>query len=777
VTFEQFIHESGIDFAPVLDGEVHRYQGPGQKEKDSWYQGSQYQSSKGEIRTITIGDWQTGNKKTYRDEVGLSGEELKALDDKREADRIAKEEEKKKRAEAAKAEAIRLWKLGAKPEEHPYILKKKIKPNTIRAYQGMLLIPMSNEKGEICGIQKIYPDGQKMYLSGQRKKGLFHGLPGIKKEFIYLCEGYATGASINEVTGVATIIAFDAGNLLPVAESLRNSGYHGTIVVCADNDAWKPENGNPGVEAAHKVFSMVENCRVTVPDFSGLDCSSLPTDFNDLFILAGSDETKRQLTTLPVYAEGERESGRDSRQHRDAAEASNSVGTSDSGPVGPDEERPYSGDEAEGESQENVGGSEETESEDEKKKKISAKELKSLCRKVNEKFKIYHTAQASLVYMVVDKDRKEVVACMNDEMIIKEIRKLLRCGVAKGYKVYKAWRSDPELELDVEPKTFTWANEDTWSFKKLDFIPKEGEFPAWQEFLNRLSGPEEFKAFVWSIFEPKNRSRQFVYLYDMNGQGGKSTVIRVLGKVFGNSFGAITNTMVTGGGNRWLISTLYGKRFVAWADCKNPKFCMSEILRNVTSGDNVMVEYKGQAPFSTEMYLKLIVGSNHEPEITGAGADKSRLIRIDVEKNTANKDDLGWEERLHQELAAFLFACREKYEKLCPNHGNIAISETTSELIDAATDGVEARWEAITTKRLEIGEHFSATAVEWMELGKEENLSGHDLGNLKTYLAVTYGVVIKRVGKARKTVYLGFKIRPVGSYIPPAINQDADDPF
>ena len=103
--------------------------------------------------------------------------------------------------------------------------------------------------------------------------------------------------------------------------------------------------------------------------------------------------------------------------------------------------------------------------------------------------------------------------------------------------------------------------------------------------------------------------------------------------------------MVSGSGSRWLLSTVYGKRFVAWPDCKNPKFCMSEVLRNVTSGDGVTVEYKGQAPFSTDMYLKLIVGSNHEPEITGAGADKSRLLRIDVKENAANKNDVTWEKK------------------------------------------------------------------------------------------------------------------------------------
>ena len=36
-----------------------------------------------------------------------------------------------------------------------------------------------------------------------------------------IAEGYATAASLHEATGLPVIVAFDAGNLLPVAQAIH----------------------------------------------------------------------------------------------------------------------------------------------------------------------------------------------------------------------------------------------------------------------------------------------------------------------------------------------------------------------------------------------------------------------------------------------------------------------------------------------------------------------------------------------------------------------------
>lgn len=363
--------------------------------------------------------------------------------------------------------------------------------------------------------------------------------------------------------------------------------------------------------------------------------------------------------------------------------------------------------------------------------------------------KQYRSDNCSFYYLVTDPTKQEVAICQNVNYLQSEFARRLReaCGKATMprhlNKAFDVWKLYGEA-LPAEPAPFTWSDQLGWTHKRLDFTPTEGPMSAWSEFLLRLSNADEFMAFIWSVFETRNESRQFLYLHDPRGQGGKSTVLKVLGDIFGNAFCSLNNSMVSGAGNRWLMSTIYGKRLVAWADCKNPKFCMSEIVRNITSGDNVVVEFKGLPPFSVRMYAKLIIGSNHEPEISSGGADTSRLIRLDVSENTNNKSDPQWEKRLVSELPGFLFECRRAYERLCPNHGQIELTDKTRNSVLAATELIESQWEDVASRRLVFGDGFETDVTSWRKLCREEHLSGHEIGRLKEYLIRHHGVEIVR---------------------------------
>ena len=72
------------------------------------------------------------------------------------------------------------------------------------------------------------------------------------------------------VTPVA--VAFDAGNLLPVAQSLRAKFPHIEITLCADNDLNTP--GNPGLTKAREAAAAV-GALLAVPPYAG--------DFNDMY--------------------------------------------------------------------------------------------------------------------------------------------------------------------------------------------------------------------------------------------------------------------------------------------------------------------------------------------------------------------------------------------------------------------------------------------------------------------------------------------------------------
>jgi len=77
---------------------------------------------------------------------------------------------------------------------------------------GSLVVPLTDEKGELVNIQLIDDRGSKSYLAGGRKAGAFHRIEG--GELVAVVEGVATGLSVHLATGATVYCAMDAGNLL-----------------------------------------------------------------------------------------------------------------------------------------------------------------------------------------------------------------------------------------------------------------------------------------------------------------------------------------------------------------------------------------------------------------------------------------------------------------------------------------------------------------------------------------------------------------------------------
>lgn len=162
-----------------------------------------------------------------------------------------REAERARAAEQAAARAMRLWSQAAQPDPaHPYLVKKKIKPHGIRQLNDRLVIPLRDADGKLWSVECIHRDGTKRFLSGGRKRGCYFSIGRVDPDQGELCiaEGFATAASIHESAGKAVAVAFDAGNLEPVARTLRAKFPGAVITICADNDASTP--GNPGLTKA-----------------------------------------------------------------------------------------------------------------------------------------------------------------------------------------------------------------------------------------------------------------------------------------------------------------------------------------------------------------------------------------------------------------------------------------------------------------------------------------------------------------------------------------------
>lgn len=152
----------------------------------------------------------------------------------------------------------------------------------------LLVIPMRNAAGQLRSLQFITECGVKRPLTGGEKQGCYFAI-GSPKVQIIICEGFATGASIHECTGDAVAIAFDAGNLSPVAVAFRAKCLDLKIIMAADDDHLT--EGNPGMIKA-RVAAQAVGGLVAVPEFFGHDRQDKHTDFNDLHQLAGAAAVK-----------------------------------------------------------------------------------------------------------------------------------------------------------------------------------------------------------------------------------------------------------------------------------------------------------------------------------------------------------------------------------------------------------------------------------------------------------------------------------------------------
>jgi len=192
--------------------------------------------------------------------------------------------------EARAQRAVRLF--TPAPNNHPYLVKKSIQahgvgvlgeqyrdlPAPVKNRGNVLVIPMQNVHGKILSCQFVTGDGAKAFLAGPKRSGGFFFIRGNGR--IWVCEGFATGASLHEATGDTVVVAFDTGGLMPVVGALTSLyGAQRQIVIMSDDD-WATDN-NPGMTKALEA-SRAHGVKATKPDFSGLIRGPKDTDYNDL---------------------------------------------------------------------------------------------------------------------------------------------------------------------------------------------------------------------------------------------------------------------------------------------------------------------------------------------------------------------------------------------------------------------------------------------------------------------------------------------------------------
>ena len=294
------IHEAGIAPPATVeaDGELHRFSSNGKPgDAAGWY----VLFGDG-LPAGAFGCWRTGVTKKWRADGNrrLSRREEVAFRERMVSIKRERNAEDEKSKAKARERAKAIWEAGTPATEgHPYLTAKGIEPHGVRvAADENLVVPVTD--GTVFhSLQFIPPTGEpKRFLAGGRKRGCYFGI-GKPGGVIYICEGFATGASIRQATGQAVAVAFDAGNIQPVAEDLRARYPDEDLVICADDDADKTPNTGMTVSA---VAAQAVTGRVALPDF-GKERPEGVSDFNDLHQFAGLETVRRCIETADSVAE------------------------------------------------------------------------------------------------------------------------------------------------------------------------------------------------------------------------------------------------------------------------------------------------------------------------------------------------------------------------------------------------------------------------------------------------------------------------------------------
>ncbi len=272
----QFLHAIGLSgITPPLsiieDGKIHRFSYNGKPNNtDGWFvyynDADGTRGHYGDNHSISDTWFANTGKTLTSSEHAARQAQTKAMQQQREADLLISQAE-------AGIKATAIWERAAPCLDHAYLTRKGVKTYALKQIDGSVVIPLRDGL-KIHSLQYIGIDGVKNFLFGGRIKGCYFSV-GKPDSIIYIAEGYATAASIHEATGCAVVVAFNAGNLLEVAKTIRAKYPDIKLVICADDDL-----SGVGISKANEAAKQV-GASVVMPDF-GNDRPSKATDFNDL---------------------------------------------------------------------------------------------------------------------------------------------------------------------------------------------------------------------------------------------------------------------------------------------------------------------------------------------------------------------------------------------------------------------------------------------------------------------------------------------------------------
>ena len=303
--FAEALRESGLqlDGAPQMDGQLHRVRAEGDQgaERSGAYRGHLDGRPAGFIQNHRMGlkqNWKASGPAVAldaRDRVQMAAEAAQKRHD--------RAHEREQQAERVAQQVDALWTAATPVQVHPYLADKGVQSHGLRQDEaGRLLVPVQDADGRLQSVQKIGADGFKQFQEGSRVEGGHFVIGNVRQPGpILIAEGYATAATLHEMTDMPSVVAFNAGNLLPVAQTYRALDPDRAIYIAGDDDRQRAAEldaqGRPklnvGRVKAEEAAAAIGG-QAVFPSFpEGIQ----GTDWNDLANAVGRTQASQQLRT------------------------------------------------------------------------------------------------------------------------------------------------------------------------------------------------------------------------------------------------------------------------------------------------------------------------------------------------------------------------------------------------------------------------------------------------------------------------------------------------
>jgi len=639
-----------------LNGEIHRF---GIK-KELWAVGREWQHNSKPYWQVRYGNFKLDQDGNYQVINSWEGQQLshgesnklteitRLINAKLELDK----QEKYRKSMATWSQTFP--QLPGNSSVHEYLKNKKLSSNyfakvaeipnsELNIYPGTLVIPVFNTDLKTSGVQRIYKSQsgfEKRFSPGLELKGSFcHFAPFTDAPLIYLAEGFATAASIYEALEhkIPTVCCFNAGNIIPVIQTIRQHNPTCKIVIGADRDLESKTGEIKAKQASLKFIDVIYR----MPEFPPGSPDNW-SDYNDLHNFCDIKLVKKQLKINQKKFKDE--------QYKHLIQ----------------------------------------------KRFIEEVEVDEKIKKVWQYQKLREFFETKFYYKVMKTSAKVFTW---DKSHYSPESDLLLEGFATKYfpdtcqiKNKREFVSAVKTKLDniIDDTYFNYENIEglinlnncVYDFKNnkthphspeypfLNCIPvgfnPDAQCPTWDQLmvnitLNRphlVDVIEEFLGFIISNMSYSYFNKALVF--DGTGSNGKTTVLNIIKKLLGHNNYSGTSLADAG---RFTVSDFANKLVNFGEEEPETVFSSTGKFKKITGGSVMQVEAKNEKAYSMEIRTKIILSYNKQPHLSDSSQGmRRRLIIIPFDLN------------LEENPAMKIFNINEKLESELPGILNRALN-------------------------------------------------------------------------------------------------------